>query len=722
MKKEKISQALGNIDAKYIHEAGAYKDASRKVWKNWASVAAAFAVGFACWLVIGAFGLGRPSAFDTPDGEKVTFTVLVGTGVSEELLQSAWNDFAQQSPELQDKEVTLDILPYDGGVSSPGFSYEQSENQKVDLIITNDYDLWYLGENGRLVDLATFGADAYEDLFYEGVWELGKTDTALYGIPISVGTSIYSGKSENMNAANVDLPQTWQEMLTVGATLRESVNGNVFKEMCYAPNSTGSNYTAILPWIWRLGGDIVTEDGTATAINENDALVKALTMLQDLQKYNLLVETSETTGGEDPDEGVFCAVDLIWAQHSQAEREYGLMPRLEEGIPGYSLKAGSCVGVLQQSEQKSLAYDFLEYFVFGTDPATGKMYQELYFENINKVELPALKSLYSKTGFSEAFLAVYTEQLSIAKVLPRTEFLGTCMTILSEAVYDVLSDGKVPARVVAEAEANINAYLRIPDERVPNWDEMPVSQQFSYVEYGENEYSSRMTKLDASYVGAAMDTVVMTGRDQITNEMHTINATLYTVKDFSQECVIAVQFEGREDYYVYVNSYYRPETLGDFIEDLNLRDTVSFGSVWYSFWDAGEYTTVEFVDLADSVVWEMLLSETDVKNVYQDGWSGEHSVAMSISVDIPLLGYQNISLAVTEDGYLTTNILDTGKAFFIGEDKVQAFMDYVIENCEGYELVYKASGEEEGVPEGGVTDAPEEQNWPEATPAEVVLE
>ena len=61
---------------------------------------------------------------------------------------------------------------------------------------------------------------------------------------------------------------------------------------------------------------------------------------------------------------------------------------------------------------------------------------------------------------------------------------------------------------------------------------------------------------------------------------------------------------------------------------------------------------------------------------------------MSISIDIPALGYENISLAVTEEGYLTTNILATGKAFYIGEEKVDAFVEYVLENCSGREMVY----------------------------------
>ena len=61
---------------------------------------------------------------------------------------------------------------------------------------------------------------------------------------------------------------------------------------------------------------------------------------------------------------------------------------------------------------------------------------------------------------------------------------------------------------------------------------------------------------------------------------------------------------------------------------------------------------------------------------------------MEISVDIPILGYRNISCSLTEEGYLVTNILDTGKAFFIGKEKVQEFVNYIIANYEGYRIVY----------------------------------
>ena len=61
---------------------------------------------------------------------------------------------------------------------------------------------------------------------------------------------------------------------------------------------------------------------------------------------------------------------------------------------------------------------------------------------------------------------------------------------------------------------------------------------------------------------------------------------------------------------------------------------------------------------------------------------------MGISTNVDILGFNNISLSVTEDGYLTTNILATGKAFYIGEEKVQTFINFVQNELEGCEIIY----------------------------------
>lgn len=227
---------------------------------------------------------------------------------------------------------------------------------------------------------------------------------------------------------------------------------------------------------------------------------------------------------------------------------------------------------------------------------------------------------------------------------------------------------------------------------VPRWEEMAICQQFFEAEYRHERYSSRVTEISADMIGAALGTATLKGVDVYTEKEYTAAASLYAINGISDACAVALQFEGENDYYVYVNSYYQPKTLGEFLEALNLRETISFGSAWYRHsWNGERFSTVEFTDLADAAVWEMLLSDPSLVNTAHNPQTYIPAKLMDIGVDIPLLGYKNIAFWITEDGYLETNILDTKKAFYIGEEKSQAFVNYVIETCTGYEIVYTDS-------------------------------
>lgn len=233
---------------------------------------------------------------------------------------------------------------------------------------------------------------------------------------------------------------------------------------------------------------------------------------------------------------------------------------------------------------------------------------------------------------------------------------------------------------------------------VPRWEEMSTTQQFSEVKYDNSQYTSKHTKISDNNIGDNIGTAILTGYDIYTSNTYSKNAYLYTINNISDECAIVVKFEDSSEHYVYTNAYYRPATLGEFIEKLDLIENISFGTVYYNCWNIDsegnrEYESIEFYDVDDKVILNMLFGNTTVANVHNDNDS--HISLMTVSVNIPLLGYENISVSVSEDGYLTTNILDTGKTFYIGEDTVKEFVNYVVENYTGYKIVYIYSDSEE---------------------------
>ena len=230
---------------------------------------------------------------------------------------------------------------------------------------------------------------------------------------------------------------------------------------------------------------------------------------------------------------------------------------------------------------------------------------------------------------------------------------------------------------------------------IPKWNEMSISQQFNEVEYNNSKYSSRITKISNNNILKNIGNATLTGYDTYTETTYNKKAELYSIKDIEEKCAIAIKFEGDTDYYVYVNSYYRPTTLGEFTKDLSLEEIISFGTIYYNYWDEDlqEDINIEFYGVDNKIIWQKLFNNKNLENIYSDNdtekyTSERFSQSIGISVDIPLLGYKNISVSLTDKGYLLTNILDTGKGFYIGEDKVQEFLDYVKDNYDGYKIVY----------------------------------
>lgn len=269
--------------------------------------------------------------------------------------------------------------------------------------------------------------------------------------------------------------------------------------------------------------------------------------------------------------------------------------------------------------------------------------------------------------------------------------IAACLCVTVLGTIGLLNRSNEPSWPIKEVPYNPESSGDIA--QVPKWEEMLVSQKFSELIWIQGTYSSRASSVEERKIAEKLEDVVLCGTDYNTKKEYSAEAEVYTIAGVSSECAVAVKFVDQEGYWVYVNPYYQPETLGHLIDALDLQENMAVGSVWYSYEKkSGSIAKVEFTGLDVSTVFDILLQDTTVPFVSDYNFTvlvGE----MSISINIPLLGYENISLSVTQDGYLTTNMLDTGKAFYIGENAVNEFMDYVFEHCEGYEIVSRQAGE-----------------------------
>lgn len=228
--------------------------------------------------------------------------------------------------------------------------------------------------------------------------------------------------------------------------------------------------------------------------------------------------------------------------------------------------------------------------------------------------------------------------------------------------------------IVATTNAGIASMIS------PHWDDLIISEKFREIKLGDITYSSQLDEIGKEHILEFISETDMTGYDKYEDKTYTEKGKIYSINHISTKCAVAVQIGEDEAYHIFINPWYFPETLGDFIADLDLRNTIVFGDVYYDTYEYSKtfskHTRRTYENVDDSVIWNMLLSDTSLKNVeYNHPYD-----RISVETDIPILGYKNISFSVTTDGYIITNILNDQKCFFVGKEKTDAFAEYLKEN------------------------------------------
>ena len=215
----------------------------------------------------------------------------------------------------------------------------------------------------------------------------------------------------------------------------------------------------------------------------------------------------------------------------------------------------------------------------------------------------------------------------------------------------------------------------------PHWEDKPIWQRFPQFERLDvGSYTVRDITIDKAMVEDYLEDVDLYGYDIYTEASYDIVGKVYRIKGIHPACAVALQYPDRTDFFPATCSAYTPTTLGQFITDLSLREHLRVGTVYHAYRDEdGTYHDKEYTGLTAETVWEMLLCDTSLPNVAGQSIKWKHKI--SIRIDMPLLGYENISISLSESGYLRTNLLDTEKLFYIGEDTVGAFLAYVEEHC-----------------------------------------
>ncbi len=147
---------------------------------------------------------------------------------------------------------------------------------------------------------------------------------------------------------------------------------------------------------------------------------------------------------------------------------------------------------------------------------------------------------------------------------------------------------------------------------------------------------------------------------------HTTTVDIFSLEGFSTELAIGVKFENDDRIYTYVNNSYQPETLGEFLEAVDYDNTVTYGGITLYQGTVFPVNNENFKDIK-----KYLLSKDDAENV-RDLTVSVNCVTASIYCRE--LGIENKAFKISEDGYISTNLIGYRYVFYVGKETVAEFL------------------------------------------------
>lgn len=241
---------------------------------------------------------------------------------------------------------------------------------------TNPPDVMYMWDfptyHQSLEPLDSFSSKDKElniEDFYPGLFNYGKIDGKLYGIPAGFTTRVVYYNKKLFDDAKIPYPKdgwTWKEFQDIAAKLSDKSK----KQYGFGVRAENDTYD-LQSFVWSNGSSFISDDGkTIEGFMNSKETAESIQMLGDMVKNGSAV----LTGGKGQQSG-----DDIFKAGKIAMWESGIWP-LESfktaginvgtveipAFPGKPVKgvlAESALSIAKDSKQKDLAWEFVKFYV-----------------------------------------------------------------------------------------------------------------------------------------------------------------------------------------------------------------------------------------------------------------------------------------------------------------------------------------------------------------------
>lgn len=319
-----------------------------------------------------------------------------------------------------------------------------TDNIQIDLLVQDNNTLAPLVDR-ELVEELPDAEDVMPDATIEALKEVLQFDGTYYFLPARPNVQITYYNSAKFEEYGVEPPTTWDELMSVGETIREQAGQGLISIQGVAGGAVGVTVTQFL---WQAGGDPLE-------IN-NEAGQQAFQFMQDLKPYltpQYPTATFDTTNTYLLNESVILAQNWPFGVNvivQEGGKEEVLTYPGWEGPAGNALVLGGDVfGVARGTPNRDMAVDFTRLW----------MTREVQEQMTARIGWPSMRSdaLGAVEDWQEPYFETVTQALEFTRPRPNVTYWTDVENILTNAFNDIVSNEAPVAETLDRYQSEIDA-------------------------------------------------------------------------------------------------------------------------------------------------------------------------------------------------------------------------------------------------------------------------
>lgn len=241
------------------------------------------------------------------------------------------------------------------------------------------------------------------------------------------------------------------------------------------------------------------------------------------------------------------------------------------------------------------------------------------------------------------------------------------------------NDGKTVK--IGQLERHYKAIPMAQAETAPvyPWEYLTEIERYGSMTLGEAKYRTRARTVDVSCLGAQIGICSFTGYDIYTDKEYTMEKTAYEIQGISPAELVAVELGG--EYCVFLKDTYSPPAdFRTFWDSVDLPHNVRLET--FIHFSSGNENSQQrsFLLKNDDILWQLLENCGSAPYLELERFYDPGIETISFSITSEKLGVYKHGFQISSDGYISTNLLEWGYVFQIGEDAAREIIQHVTQN------------------------------------------